>query len=87
MLTIHAVENTQTETRTTPVLTEGTGRRVEFDYLRAVFFEFVTWLQYGLLGIDLSAITKATLVFAGTLLLSWGLIAAIRRIPAVARVI
>jgi hypothetical protein len=52
-----------------------------------VHYVFVTWLQYGLLGSDLSAIAKATLVFAGTLMLSWGLIAAIRRIPAVARVI
>ncbi len=52
-----------------------------------VHYVFVTWLQYGLLGTDLSAIAKATLVFAGTLMLSWGLIAAIRRIPAVAKVI
>lgn len=52
-----------------------------------VHYAFVTWLQYWLLGTNLSAITKATLVFAGTLMLSWGLIAAIRRIPAVARVI
>jgi hypothetical protein len=52
-----------------------------------VHYVFVTWLQYGLLGTDLSAIAKAMLVFAGTLMLSWGLIAAIRRIPAVARVI
>ena len=52
-----------------------------------VHYLFVTWLQYGLLGSDLSAIAKAMLVFAGTLLLSWGVIAAIRRIPAVARII
>jgi fucose 4-O-acetylase-like acetyltransferase len=52
-----------------------------------VHYVFVTWLQYGLLGADFSAIAKATLVFTGTLLLSWGSIAAIRRIPAVARVI
>ncbi len=52
-----------------------------------VHYVFVTWLQYGLLGTDLPVIAKAPLVFAGTLILSWGLIAAIRRIPAVARVI
>lgn len=52
-----------------------------------VHYVFVTWLQYGLLDANLSAISKATIVFAGALILSWGLIAAIRRIPAVARVI
>ena len=52
-----------------------------------VHYVFVTWLQYWLLGTDLSAIAKAPLVFAGTLMLSWGLIAAIRRIPTVARII
>jgi hypothetical protein len=52
-----------------------------------VHYVFVTWLQYGLLGADLPAIAKAALVFAGTLILSWASIAAIRRIPAVAQVI
>lgn len=52
-----------------------------------IHYMMVTWLQYGLLGATLSAIQKASIVFAGTLILSWGLIAAIRRIPVVARVI
>jgi hypothetical protein len=52
-----------------------------------VHYVFVTWLQYALLGTDLPATAKATLAFAGTLMLSWGVIAAIRRIPAVARII
>lgn len=52
-----------------------------------VHYMFVTWLQYWLLGTDFSAIAKATLAFTGTLILSWVLIAALRRIPAVARVI
>ena len=52
-----------------------------------VHYTIVTWLQYWLLDTDLSAIVKATLVFVGTLLLSWGLIAALRRIPLVAKVI
>ena len=52
-----------------------------------VHYVFVTWLQYWLLGADLSAIAKALLVFIGALLLSWGLTAALRRIPLVARVI
>jgi len=52
-----------------------------------IHYVVVTWLQYGLLGIQLPAILKAAIVFTGTLILSWGSIAAIRRIPAVARVI
>ena len=52
-----------------------------------IHYMMVTWLQYWLLGATLSAIQKASIVFAGTLILSWGLIAAIRRIPVVARVI
>jgi len=52
-----------------------------------IHYLFVTWLQYGWLGSDLSAIAKATLVFVGTLMLSWGVVAAIRRIPVVSRVI
>ncbi len=50
-------------------------------------YVFVTWVQYWLLGADLSAIVKAILVFIGTLIISWGLTAALRRIPLVARVI
>ena len=52
-----------------------------------VHYVFVTWLQYWLLGANLHAIYKASIVFAGTLILSWGFIAAIRRIPVIARVI
>ena len=32
---------------------------------------FVVWLQYALLSLTLPAVAKATIVFAGTLLLSW----------------
>jgi surface polysaccharide O-acyltransferase-like enzyme len=52
-----------------------------------IHYVFVNWLQYWLLGANLPAIQKASIVFTGTLVLSWGSIAAIRRIPAVARVI
>jgi peptidoglycan/LPS O-acetylase OafA/YrhL len=52
-----------------------------------VHYTFVTWLQYWFLGTDLSAGAKATFVFGGTLILSWGLIAIVRRMPAVARII
>jgi surface polysaccharide O-acyltransferase-like enzyme len=52
-----------------------------------VHWVFVTWLQYLLLGSGLAPIVKGIVVFVGTLVLSWALVAAIRRIPAVAKVI
>jgi hypothetical protein len=52
-----------------------------------VHYVFVTWLQYLLLGSVLSPGVKGMAVFAGTLILSWGSVAAIRRIPPVAKVI
>ncbi len=52
-----------------------------------IHYPFVTWLQYALLRSQLPAIAKGSLVFLGTLALSWGAVAALRRIPAVARVI
>ena len=45
------------------------------------------WLQYGVLGVDLDAVLKALLVMIGELILCWGATAALRRIPAVARII
>ncbi len=50
-------------------------------------YMFVTWLQFALLSFALPAIGKAAFVFAGVLLLSWGTSAALRSIPAVARVV
>ena len=52
-----------------------------------VHYVYVAWLQYALLEAPLPGIAKGALVFAGTVLLSWGTTAALRRIPAVARVI
>jgi hypothetical protein len=52
-----------------------------------IHYAFVSWLQYALLRTALPAIAKGSLVFSGTVLLSWGATAALRRIPAVARVI
>jgi surface polysaccharide O-acyltransferase-like enzyme len=52
-----------------------------------VHYAFVSWLQYSLLKTALPAIAKGSLVILGALALSWGTIAALRRIPAVARVI
>jgi hypothetical protein len=48
---------------------------------------FVVWLQFALLGVALPAVIKVALVFSGTLLLSWGAVAALRRLPSVASII
>jgi peptidoglycan/LPS O-acetylase OafA/YrhL len=47
----------------------------------------VIWLQYALLRVNLSAGLKATIVFFAGLALCWSAVAALRRIPAVRRVI
>ncbi len=52
-----------------------------------VHYTFMTWLQYGLLRSELNPFLKGTLVFVGTLILSWLTIAAIRMIPNVKKVI
>ena len=52
-----------------------------------VHYAFVSWLQYALLKAALPAATKGLFVFFGALALSWTTVAALRRIPAVARVI
>jgi peptidoglycan/LPS O-acetylase OafA/YrhL len=52
-----------------------------------IHYAFVSWLQYELLKAQLSAMEKGFVVFTGTLALSWIAITAIRRLPAVARVI
>jgi len=45
-----------------------------------VHYLFSVWLQFALLGLAVIAIIKATIVFSGTLVLSWGLVATIRRV-------
>jgi len=45
------------------------------------------WLQFALLGIALPAVIKAALVFGGTLFLSWGTVAALRRVPPVGQIL
>jgi hypothetical protein len=52
-----------------------------------VHYVFVVWLQYVLLAAGLFAVIKGAIVFGGTLILSWGTIAAVRRIPVAAHVI
>jgi surface polysaccharide O-acyltransferase-like enzyme len=69
-------------------------RRSVFDSLHnnaygmyLIHYVFVIWLQYALLNTTFAAIEKGAIVFSGTLALSWCITAAIRRIPAVGRVI
>ena len=52
-----------------------------------IHYVFVVWLQYALLGPMMPGIVKGSIVFGGTLLLSWGAAAALRQIPLVAEVI
>jgi peptidoglycan/LPS O-acetylase OafA/YrhL len=69
-------------------------RRPVFDSLSAssyglylVHYPVVVWLQFALLTVALGAIAKGAIVFAGTVMLSWGLVVALRRIPVIARVL
>jgi surface polysaccharide O-acyltransferase-like enzyme len=50
-----------------------------------IHYVFVSWLQYSLLRAALPAIAKASLVFLGAALLSWGATSVLRRIPAYSR--
>jgi peptidoglycan/LPS O-acetylase OafA/YrhL len=52
-----------------------------------VHYVFVIWLQYLLLGVALFAVAKAAIVFAGTLILSWSVTAAMCRLSIGARLI
>jgi peptidoglycan/LPS O-acetylase OafA/YrhL len=53
-----------------------------------IHYVFIVWLQYLMLAAPFPAILKASVVFAGTLLLSWSLVAAaINRLPRVATII
>jgi hypothetical protein len=46
-----------------------------------------TWLQCALLSSALPGMTKAALVFLGAVDASWAVVAALRRIPAVGRMV
>jgi hypothetical protein len=52
-----------------------------------VHYLFVVWLQFALLGAALPAVIKGGVVFGGTLLLSWGAVAALRRAPPLGQII
>jgi peptidoglycan/LPS O-acetylase OafA/YrhL len=69
-------------------------RRPVYDSLTAnaygiylIHYAFVSWVQFGLLKLDLPGVVKGGIAFVVAALLSWGSIALLRRIPAVARVI
>lgn len=52
-----------------------------------VHYPIVLWLQYWLFSYDLPAIVKAAIAFVLTVVLSWAVTAALRRIPGVTRVL
>jgi peptidoglycan/LPS O-acetylase OafA/YrhL len=52
-----------------------------------VHYPIATILQYALLQAAMPGVAKALLVFAATVAISWGLVAMLRRVPGVARVI
>ncbi len=52
-----------------------------------VHYVFVVWLQYALLGTELAAMVKGAIVFGGTVLLSRGTVAVIRRVPQAAQIV
>jgi|SRR5579872_6092179 len=68
-------------------------RRI-FDSLRdnaygiyLLHYAFVAWVQYALLPASMPGLVKGVIAFLGALALSWGTVAALRRIPSVRRVI
>jgi hypothetical protein len=52
-----------------------------------VHYLFVVWLQFALLGMALPALIRGAVVFGGTLFLSWGTVAALRRLPPIGQII
>jgi len=69
-------------------------RQPVFDSLSAssygmylVHYPVVVWLQFALLAIALGPIAKGAIVFVGAVALSWGIVAALRRVPVIARVL
>jgi len=52
-----------------------------------VHYPVVVWLQFALLAFAPGPIAKGSMVFAGAVALSWGMVAALRRIPLMARLL
>jgi len=51
-----------------------------------VHYPVVAWPQFALPTVVLSPIAKGAIVFVGAVVLSWGAVVALRRIPVIARV-
>jgi surface polysaccharide O-acyltransferase-like enzyme len=69
-------------------------RRPVFDSISAssygiylVHYPVIVWLQFALLTVALGPIAKAATVSVGAVVLSWGLVVALRRVPVIARVL
>jgi peptidoglycan/LPS O-acetylase OafA/YrhL len=68
--------------------------RPAFDSLSAssygiylVHYPVAVWLQFAMLAVALGPIAKGAIVFVGTVAVSWGMVAMLRRVPAIARVL
>lgn len=69
-------------------------RQPVFDSLSAscygmylIHYPVVVWLQFALLTPPLSPIAKGAVVFFGAVVVSWGIVVALRRLPVIARVL
>jgi hypothetical protein len=69
-------------------------RQPVFDSLSAscygmylIHYPVVVWLQFALLTLPLGPITKGAIVFFGAVVVSWGIVVALRRLPVIARVL
>jgi peptidoglycan/LPS O-acetylase OafA/YrhL len=69
-------------------------RRPVFDSLSAssygmylVHYPVVVWLQFVLLAVALGPIAKGAIVCVGAVVLSWGIVVVLRRVPVIARVL
>ena len=52
-----------------------------------IHYPVVVWLQFALLAVAPGPITKGAIVSVGAVALSWGIVVALRRVPAIARVL
>ena len=52
-----------------------------------IHYPVVVWLQFVLLAVALGPIAKGAIVFFGAVVLSWGIVAALRRVPVIGRVL
>ena len=52
-----------------------------------IHYPVVVWLQFALLAVALDPIAKGAIVYVGAVALNWGIVAALRRVPVIARVL